>query len=231
MQLSAAADLPIAGEFPELDGATTWLNSEPLTPSGLRGKIVVVQFCTFSCVNWLRTLPYVRAWAQKYRDDGLVVIGAHSPEFLFEHDVEKVQHALSAMGIDYPIAMDNDFAVWSAFGNQAWPALYFIDAQGRIRHHHVGEVRAADERGATVQGSPGGFFSHSFPKRQPEPGARMRVLVSRGCQRLASRASDDRIGRRAGVSGDAAVASARREKEKRRAPGTTGGGARPAEGR
>jgi thioredoxin family protein len=94
---------------------------------------------TFSCVNWLRTLPYVRAWAERYRDDGLVVIGAHSPEFPFEHDVEKVQPALEAMGIGYPIAMDNDFAVWRAFRNQAWPALYFVDAQGRIRHHHFGE--------------------------------------------------------------------------------------------
>jgi hypothetical protein len=101
--------------------------------------VVVVQFCTFSCVNWLRTLPYVRAWAEKYRGDGLVVIGAHSPEFPFEREVEKVRPALVAMGVDYPIAMDNDFAVWRAFRNQAWPALYFIDAQGRIRHHHFGE--------------------------------------------------------------------------------------------
>jgi thiol-disulfide isomerase/thioredoxin len=139
MARSAAAALPIAGEFPELGGATTWLNSEPLTPAGLRGKVVLVQFCTFSCVNWLRTLPYVRAWAEKYRDHGLVVIGAHSPEFPFEHDVEKAQSALDAMGVDYPIAMDNDFAVWSAFGNRVWPALYFMDAQGRVRHRHFGE--------------------------------------------------------------------------------------------
>jgi thiol-disulfide isomerase/thioredoxin len=137
--LTATAELPIEGALPDLGGATAWLNSEPLTPSGLRGKVVVVQFCTYSCVNWLRTLPYVRAWAEKYRDDGLVVIGAHSPEFPFGHDVEKVQPALDAMGVEYPIAMDNDFAVWSAFGNQAWPALYFIDALGRIRHHHFGE--------------------------------------------------------------------------------------------
>ena len=99
----------------------------------------MVQFCTYSCVNWLRTLPYVRAWVEKYRDHGLVVIGAHSPEFPFEHDVEKVRPALEAMGVDYPIAMDNDFAVWRAFDNNAWPALYFIDAEGRIRHHHLGE--------------------------------------------------------------------------------------------
>jgi thiol-disulfide isomerase/thioredoxin len=135
----ATADLPVEGEIPDLGGATAWLNSEPLTPAGLRGRVVVVQFCTFSCVNWLRTLPYVRAWAHEYRDNGLVVIGAHSPEFQFEHDVEKVRPALDGMGVDYPIAIDNDFAVWRAFDNNAWPALYFVDAEGRIRHHHLGE--------------------------------------------------------------------------------------------
>ena len=133
------AELAVEGEFPDLGGATAWLNSEPLTPAGLRGRVVVVQFCTYSCVNWLRTLPYIRAWAQKYRDRGLMVVGAHSPEFPFEHDVEKVRPALEAMGVDYPIAMDNEFAVWRAFDNDAWPALYFIDAEGRIRHHHLGE--------------------------------------------------------------------------------------------
>jgi thiol-disulfide isomerase/thioredoxin len=137
--LTATAELPIEGALPGLGGATAWLNSEPLTPAGLRGKVVVVQFCTFSCVNWLRTLPYVRAWAEKYRDDGLVVIGAHSPEFPFEHDLEKIQSALEGMGVDYPIAVDNEFAVWRAFDNAYWPALYFIDAEGRIRHHHFGE--------------------------------------------------------------------------------------------
>jgi thiol-disulfide isomerase/thioredoxin len=137
----AAAELPIEGELPELGGATGWLNSEPLTPAGLSGKVVLTQFCTYSCVNWLRTLPYVRAWAERYRDDGLVVIGAHSPEFPFEHDVEKVRHALESMGVDYPIAMDNDFAIWDAFGNQYWPALYVADAQGRLRDHHFGEGR------------------------------------------------------------------------------------------
>jgi hypothetical protein len=131
--------MPIEGELPDLGGATGWLNSEPLTPAGLREKIVVVQFCTYSCVNWLRTLPYVRAWAGKYADDGLVVIGAHSPEFQFEHDVERVGPALEAMGVNYPIAIDNDFAVWRAFDNNAWPALYFVDAEGQIRHHHLGE--------------------------------------------------------------------------------------------
>jgi hypothetical protein len=137
--VTATAELPVEGEIPGLGGATAWLNSAPLTPAGLRGTVVVVQFCTFSCVNWLRTVPYVRAWADKYRDDGVVVIGAHSPEFPFEHDVEKIRAALDGMGIDHPIAVDNDFAVWRAFDNAYWPALYFVDAQGRIRHHHFGE--------------------------------------------------------------------------------------------
>jgi thiol-disulfide isomerase/thioredoxin len=137
----AAAGLPIEGELPEFDGATAWLNSEPLTAAGLRGKVVLVQFCTYSCVNWLRTLPYVRAWAERYRDAGLVVIGAHTPEFAFEHDVENVRPALRAMGVDYPIAIDNDFAIWRAFGNRYWPALYLADAQGRLRDHHFGEGR------------------------------------------------------------------------------------------
>jgi thiol-disulfide isomerase/thioredoxin len=139
--LIAARELPIEGELPDLRGATAWLNSEPLTPAGLRGKVVLVQFCTYSCVNWLRTLPYVRAWDERYRDEGLVVIGAHSPEFPFEHDVERVRPALEAMGVEYPIAMDNDFAVWRAFGNNYWPALYAADAEGRLRDHHFGEGR------------------------------------------------------------------------------------------
>jgi thiol-disulfide isomerase/thioredoxin len=137
----AAPELPLDGELPDLGGANAWLNSEPLTPAGLRGKVVLVQFCTYSCVNWLRTLPYVRAWDERYRDDGLVVIGAHSPEFPFEHDVEKVRPALEAMGVTYPIAIDNDFAVWRAFGNQYWPALYVADADRRLRDHHFGEGR------------------------------------------------------------------------------------------
>jgi thiol-disulfide isomerase/thioredoxin len=139
MAYRASDQLPVEGELPALDGATAWLNSEPLSPATLRGKVVLVEFCTYSCVNWLRTLPYVRAWAGKYADDGLVVIGAHSPEFQFEHDVDAIQEALDGMGVDYPIAVDNDFAVWRAFDNNAWPALYFVDAEGRIRHHHLGE--------------------------------------------------------------------------------------------
>jgi thiol-disulfide isomerase/thioredoxin len=126
-------------ELPSFDGATAWLNSEPLTPEGLRGKVVLVEFCTYSCVNWLRTLPYVQAWSDRYRDHGLVVIGAHTPEFGFEHDVDKIRSALDGMGVDYPIAIDNDYAVWRAFDNNYWPALYFADAEGRIRHHRFGE--------------------------------------------------------------------------------------------
>jgi thiol-disulfide isomerase/thioredoxin len=137
--VTASATLPVEGRLPKLDGATAWLNSEPLTPAGLRGRVVVVQFCTFSCINWLRTVPYVRAWAEKYRDPGLVVIGVHSPEFRFEHDLEKVRSALDEMGVDYPVAVDNRFAIWRAFDNAYWPALYFADVDGRIRHHRFGE--------------------------------------------------------------------------------------------
>jgi thiol-disulfide isomerase/thioredoxin len=132
-------ELPIAGKLPSLVGATTWLNSQPLTVDGLRGKVVLINFCTYTCINWLRQLPYVRAWADKYQDQGLVVIGVHTPEFEFEQNLDNVRRALTEMSIDYPIAVDNDYAVWHAFGNHYWPALYFIDTQGRIRHHHFGE--------------------------------------------------------------------------------------------
>jgi thiol-disulfide isomerase/thioredoxin len=128
-------------ELPSFDGATGWLNSEPLTPEGLRGKVVVVDFWTLTCINWLRTEPYVRAWSQAYRDDGLVVIGVHTPEFSFEHDLELVRQATEEMEIDYPVAADNDYAVWSAFDNNYWPALYFADTGGVIRDRHFGEGR------------------------------------------------------------------------------------------
>ena len=118
---------------------TGWLNSQPLTPAGLRGKVVLIDFWTYTCINWLRTLPYVRAWAEKYKDQGLVVIGVHSPEFAFEKNVDNVRRAVQDMRVDYPVAIDSDHAIWRAFRNQYWPALYFIDAQGRIRHHQFGE--------------------------------------------------------------------------------------------
>jgi len=131
--------LPFEPIRPDLSGAGNWLNGEPLNLQQLRGKVVLVNFWTYSCINCLRTLPHVRAWAQKYSDKGLVVIGVHTPEFAFEKDTGNVQKALKRLGITYPVAQDNDFAVWRAFQNQYWPALYFIDAQGRVRHHQFGE--------------------------------------------------------------------------------------------
>ena len=136
---SASVRLPDEGELPSLEGATGWLNSPPLTVAGLRGKVVLVNFWTYTCVNWLRQLPYVRAWAGKYAGQGLVVIGVHTPEFPFEKDVDNVRRAVQDMNIGYPVATDNDYAVWQAFDNHYWPALYFADARGRIRHHHFGE--------------------------------------------------------------------------------------------
>src|SRR4030088_1050688 len=130
----AAAHLPIEDEFPSLGSATGWLNSQPLTAAGLRGKVVLIDFWTYSCINWLRSLPYVRAWADKYKDQGLVVIGVHTPEFSFEHNVDNVVLAANDMRVDYPVAIDNDYAIWNAFANHYWPALYFVDAMGRIRH-------------------------------------------------------------------------------------------------
>ncbi len=120
-------------------GAIEWLNSKPLTIAGLRGKVVLVEFWTYTCVNWLRTLPYVRAWAEKYRDKGLVVVGVHTPEFGFEKNVDNIRRAMKEMGIEYPVAVDSNYAIWNAFGNEYWPAMYFIDARGGIRHHHFGE--------------------------------------------------------------------------------------------
>ena len=127
--------------IPSLDGATEWLNSEPLGPAELRGRVVLVNFWTLTCINWLRQEPYVRAWSQAYRDDGLVVIGVHTPEFSFEHEIDGVRQATKERGIDYPVAVDNDYAIWSAFANNYWPALYFVDAEGIIRDQHFGEGR------------------------------------------------------------------------------------------
>jgi hypothetical protein len=135
----AGARLPFEGELASFDGATGWLNSPPLTPAGLRGKVVLVSFCTYTCINWLRQLPYLRAWAGKYAGHGLVVVGVHTPEFGFEHDGDNVHRALADMAIEYPVAIDSDYAVWNAFDNDYWPALYFADAEGHIRHHYFGE--------------------------------------------------------------------------------------------
>jgi cytochrome c biogenesis protein CcdA/thiol-disulfide isomerase/thioredoxin len=142
MMMSAAkpaGDLPVEGEIPSFAGATLWLNSPPLTPENLRGKVVVVDFWTYSCINCLRALPYVESWYQKYKDHGLVVIGVHAPEFAFEKDPNNVRRAVADLKITYPVALDNDYAIWQAFNNQYWPAHYFIDATGRVRAHHFGE--------------------------------------------------------------------------------------------
>jgi len=127
--------------MPSLGGATGWLNSEPLGPAELRGRVVLVDFWTLTCIKWRRPEPYVRGWSQAFRDDGLVVIGVHTPEFSFEHDIDRVRQATTDRAIDYPVAIDNDYAVWNAFDNHYWPALYFVDTDGVIRDHHFGEGR------------------------------------------------------------------------------------------
>ena len=143
-------DVPVAAlamtlfervHMPSFAGATEWLNSEPLGPAELRGHVVLVNFWTLTCINWLRQEPYVRAWSQAYRDDGLIVIGVHTPEFSFEHEIDLVRQAIEERAIDYPVAVDNDYAIWNAFANHYWPALYFVDADGIIRDQHFGEGR------------------------------------------------------------------------------------------
>jgi thiol-disulfide isomerase/thioredoxin len=137
--IAAMAPLPVEGNLPPLTGATEWLNSEPLTAAGLRGKVVVIDFWTYTCINWLRSFPYVRAWAEKYKDKGLVVIGVHTPEYRFERDVDNVRQAMKVRKVDFPVAIDNDYRIWNSFNNEYWPALYIADAQGRIRFHQFGE--------------------------------------------------------------------------------------------
>jgi thiol-disulfide isomerase/thioredoxin len=134
-----------------LDRAPVWLNSEPLTAEALRGRVVLVDFWTYSCVNWLRTLPYVSAWAERYRDRGLVVVGVHAPEFSFEHDLENVRRAIGALGVGYPVVIDNDFAIWRAFGNHYWPAVYLTDRDGRVRFTHFGEEAYAETERAVQE--------------------------------------------------------------------------------
>jgi thiol-disulfide isomerase/thioredoxin len=133
------AAMPVEGHLPVLDGATGWLNSPPLTAAGLRGRVVLVNFWTYTCINWLRTLPYLRAWAERYSDQGLTVVGVHTPEFDFEHDLDNLRREVTDLGVDFPVATDNDYAIWDAFDNHYWPAFYFADAQGQIRHHRFGE--------------------------------------------------------------------------------------------
>lgn len=164
----AGVPLPVEGRLPPLAGATGWFNGSPLTREALRGKVVLVDFWTYSCINCLRALPYVQGWSDKYRAHGLVVLGVHTPEFAFERDADNVRKAIASLGITYPVAMDNDYAIWRAFDNRYWPAHYFIDGQGRIRYHHFGEgeyARSEDvirallqENGAT--GLPGGYVDN-----------------------------------------------------------------------
>jgi hypothetical protein len=127
--------------MPSFAGATEWLNSEPLGPAELEGHVVLVNFWTWTCINWLRQEPYVRAWSQAYSDDGLIVVGVHTPEFSFEHDIDGVRQATTRRAIDYPVAVDNEYEIWNAFTNHAWPALYLVDTEGRIRDRHLGEGR------------------------------------------------------------------------------------------
>jgi thiol-disulfide isomerase/thioredoxin len=134
-----AAKLPVEGPMPPLRGANAWVNSQPLSNADLRGKVVLVDFWTYTCINWRRTLPYLRAWSEKYKDHGLVIVGVHTPEFSFEKDLDNVRRAATEQRVSYPIAIDNDYAVWNDFNNRYWPALYFVDAQGHIRHHQFGE--------------------------------------------------------------------------------------------
>jgi len=134
-----AGNFSVANQLSSLGGATTWINSTPLSDASLKGKVVAVQFCTFTCINWLRTLPYVRAWAETYGPSGLVVIGAHTPEFPFEKNLDNVRRAMAAMKVKYPIAVDNDYKIWRGFNNQYWPALYLLDAKGSVRHQQFGE--------------------------------------------------------------------------------------------
>ncbi len=137
--MPAAVQLPVEGELPSFAGAVGWLNSEPVTAAGLRGQVVLIDFWTYTCINWIRTLPYLRAWADRYADQGLAVVGVHTPEFTFEHNLDNVRRAAADMRVEYPIAIDSDYAIWRAFDNHYWPALYIADADGRIRHHHFGE--------------------------------------------------------------------------------------------
>jgi thiol-disulfide isomerase/thioredoxin len=148
---AGAGGPPVEGALPPLSGATSWLNTQPLTPQALRGKVVLIDFWTYSCINCLRALPFVSGWYEKYKDHGLVVIGVHSPEFAFEKDPGNVKRAVHDLGVTYPVAIDSNYAIWRSFDNQYWPAHYFVDAQGRIRGHHFGEGEYAESENTIRQ--------------------------------------------------------------------------------
>jgi len=146
-----AAPLAVEGSAPSFAGATTWLNSQPLSPKSLRGKVVLVDFWTYTCINWQRTQPHIRAWAEKYKGQGLVVIGVHTPEFDFEKNLDNIRPALKMFRIEYPVAVDSDYAIWNAFNNRYWPAVYIVDAQGKLRFHHFGEGQYEQTEAAIQQ--------------------------------------------------------------------------------
>ena len=131
--------MPASHALSAIDGEPVWLNSEPYTAADLRGRVVLVDFWTYSCVNWIRTLPYLSAWHERYRDRGLVIVGAHAPEFSFEHELDNVRRAVADLGVAYPVVIDNDFSIWRSFGNRYWPAAYLVDRDGQVRFHHFGE--------------------------------------------------------------------------------------------
>jgi len=162
---SAAAQFGEVDQLPSFNGASGWLNTQPLTTSGLRGKVVLIDFWTYTCINWRRTLPYVRAWSERYKDNGLAVIGVHTPEFSFERNIENVRWAAKSMRIDYPIAIDNEHAIWRAFNNQYWPALYFVDAKGHIQAHQFGEGQY--DRSETIIWRLLSKAGHSGTSREP----------------------------------------------------------------
>ena len=186
-----AQGLPVEGSLPSLAGAVEWLNSPPLTAEQLKGKVVLVDFWTYSCINCLRSIPYVRAWADKYKDQGLVVIGVHAPEFAFEKNIDNVKQAVAKLKIDYPVAVDNDYAIWRAFNNEYWPADYFIDAKGQIRHHYFGEGDYAESEKVIQQllaeaGKGNLPDGHRFRQRDGRRGGlrRSRRQVARDLHRL-----------------------------------------------
>jgi cytochrome c biogenesis protein CcdA/thiol-disulfide isomerase/thioredoxin len=178
-----SGDLPIEGEIPSLSGATSWVNSPALSPQELRGKVVLVDFWTYSCINCLRALPYVKTWYAKYQDHGLVVIGVHAPEFAFEKDPQNVRRAVSELGVTYPVALDNNYAIWQGFNNQYWPAHYFIDAAGQIRSHHFGEGDYEESEQTIRQ-----LLAQAGYTNLPAPG--MESATAKGVQAPADEAHD-----------------------------------------
>src|SRR3954451_10705424 len=213
----------------QLDRAPVWLNSEPLTADRLHGRVVLVDFWTDSCVNWLRTLPYVRAWAEGYADLGLVVVGAHAPEFGFEHDLDNVRRAAGDLGVGYPVVIDNDFAIWQSFGNRYWPAVYLVDRDGRVRFRHFGEEAYEDTERA-IQQLPGRRRrARAGGCRRPRRGRRLRhPEVPRDLRRRRARraprrrpcppAGAQRVGARGPVDGRRGVRGPRRGRRIDRLP-------------